>query len=227
MRCSTRCAMRNLRLAPFPRFVLISCFAFAIASPALNGGMIDLLRGDEPTTQSFQRVAFVGSALVKAVDGSAERLVGIDQWKPLKPGIALTPGDLIRTRQGTVLLRMNESESFVRVSPNTILRLAEVEKAWDRSVLSGREEKNGYIVRGCRGKAFARHSTDTWQPIEVNSVLLSGSEVRTEAGTILDLFDNEAKRPLRIPGSTELTLNRKLLPLGILIQPKLAVVRGH
>ena len=64
---------------------------------------------------------------------------GIDRWSPLHAGTNLAPGDIIRTGQGTVVLRMIDSGSFVKVTPNVMLRLAPLEQGWDRGVLSGAE----------------------------------------------------------------------------------------
>ena len=166
-----------------------------------QAGFLDVLRGEpDSTTPSFQRVAFIGSARVKEVEGRAERLVGVDSWTPLEKGAELVPGDLVRTHNGTVLLRMNESGSFVKVTPQTILRLVALENNWDRGALSGTEEKKGFAVRSCRGKAFVREPGQEWKSVEVNAVLAAGTEIRTEPETVIDLFNTWRKRPVRIQG---------------------------
>ena len=200
--------------------VLISVGSFT----ASHGGILDLMRG-EPAKPVLQRVAFVGSAQVKQVDGSAERLAGVDRWKVLEMGTQLEPGDVIRTRAGTVVLRMSESESFVKVTPNTVLRLVQIEKNWDRGVVSGEEERTGFVVRSCRGEAFYDAGNGRWKKLEVNDVLAPGTDVRTEAKTVVDLFHTSTKRPLRIPGSARVTLEEEVVAGGTRIQPSLAVVR--
>jgi hypothetical protein len=121
-------------------------------SPETFAGVIDLLKG-EKKNPVVQRVAFVGSAVVKETQGLAERLTCIEQWSPLYSGMELVPGDVIRTAEGTILLRMKESGSFTKVTPHTILRLIPFEKGWDPAILSGREEQNGFAMRGHRGLA--------------------------------------------------------------------------
>lgn len=97
--------------------------AAILAAPA-RGEMkfISILRG-EPKVPSYQRVAFAGKATVREVRGTAERLCGIDCWAPIQAGAHLQPGDVIRAASGTVVLKMERSESFVRINANTILRL--------------------------------------------------------------------------------------------------------
>ena len=198
---------------------LILCLPFGLHSA--QGGVLDLLRG-EPAPVVYQRVAFVGSAVVKQVSGSAEYLAGIDQWKALEEGSRITPGDIIRTQEGSVLLRMTESESFVKVTPNTVFRLVPIQKNWDRSILSGREERSGFIVRSCRGKAFFDSGNGDWKAVEVNHVLARGTEIRTAPGTVLDLFHTGTKRPVRIRGSSEVKLDEEVLARRITVEPSLA-----
>jgi hypothetical protein len=186
-----------------------------------QAGLIDLLRGDSAAPTDYQRVAFVGSATVREVSGQAERLVGIDRWKPITAGAKLAPGDVLRTGNGTVVLRMSTSGSFVKVTPQTLLRLVPLEKEWDRAALSGSEERNGFVVRSCRGKAYARTPGSEWENVEVNSVLALGSEVRTEPGTVLDLFDTSKQRPLRIRGTTIVKLHEQTFANRVLVEPNL------
>ena len=173
-----------------------------------HAGILDLLKGEpsEPAG-TFQRVGFIGRAVVKEVTGDAEHLVGIDRWKPLAAGAKLAPGDVIRTKGGSVTLRMTESQSFVKVTPYTLLRMVPHDEDWGRGVLSGREEKEGYVVRSCRGNAYRRTATG-WEPVQVNSVLASHAELRTEPGSIIDLFHTESRQPVRIRGSSHITLGR-------------------
>ena len=186
-----------------------------------NAGILDLMRG-APAKPEPQRVAFVGSAQVKQVDGSAQRLAGVDRWTALETGTQLKPGDVIRTATGTVVLCMDESQSFVKVTPNTVLRLVQIEKNWDRGVVSGEEERTGFVVRSCRGEAFFDAGNGRWKKLEVNDVLAPGTEVRTEAKTVVDLFHTSTKRPVRIPGSAQITLEDEVAGAGPRIQPSLA-----
>ena len=197
---------------------------------SVQAGFLDVLRGEpDSTTPSFQRVAFIGSARVKEVQGQAERLVGIDSWKPLEKRAELMPGDLVRTHNGTVLLRMNESGSFVKVTPQTILRLVALENNWDQGALSGMEEKKGFVVRSCRGKAFVREPGQEWKSVEVNAVLAAGSEIRTESETVVDLFNTRRQRALRIQGPVVIKLQESALAnktvVGSSLPSLVAVVR--
>ncbi len=208
------------------RQLLVGISVASILAVPVQGGFIDLLRG-EPDPVVAQRVAFFGSAVVKRVDGSVERLTGIDKWEPVKAGTTLRTGDLVRTKEGTILLRMVESQSFVRVTPNTILRLAAAESESDRSILSGCEERRGYVVRSCRGPAFSRLPGGEWKPIQVNTVLPESCAVRTETGVLMDLFHTESKRALRIPGSTEIDLPAVPRPEIALARPRLSGAGGR
>jgi hypothetical protein len=212
-------------MKPVRLLTLLAAALPLLPTTSINGGMLDLLRGEPSRPRiSFQRVAFVGSARVKSVEGNAERLVGIDTWKPLEPGVQLAPGDLVRTRQGTIVLRMQESQSFIKVTPNTVLRLVEFDEKRDGSAGFGSEEKTGFIVRGCRGKAYHRAGTQ-WQRVAVNTVLPLGTEVRTEPNTVIDLFNTETHRPVRIRGSSQLRLQDSSFAGRLLVEPSLMATR--
>lgn len=195
---------------------------------AAHAGFMDLLRGDPASnTVVAQRVAFVGTATVKEVQGRAEKLVGIDSWEQLRKGVELAPGDIIRTQEGTVMLHMVQSGSFVKMTPHTVLRLLRFEKGWDPAILSGREDRKGFIVRSCRGRAFARSAGSEWESVTVNSVLTAGCEVRTEPGAVVDLFNTDKRQPVRIPGSSYLKLNDALLASRVHTEPALVAVGGR
>lgn len=185
-----------------------------------HAGVLDVLRG-EPAPP--QRVAFVGSAEVKQVEGNVMRLSGIDRWNKLPTGSTLAPGDVIRASEGTALLQMVESKSFIKLTPNTILRLVPLAPRWDPAVLSGREEKTGFIVRSCRGTAMVEQD-GRWKPVEVNSVLAHGADLRTAPGTILDLFDTQLSQSVRIQGAASLTLDENVAVRRVRTSPSLASV---
>ena len=102
---------------------ILTLATFALAPVRAEWKLISFMRGDPGSAPAKQRVAFVGSAVVKTIEGNAERLCGIDCWTPLLAGYQLKSGDIIQTGKGSVALMMNESQSFVKVTPNTILRL--------------------------------------------------------------------------------------------------------
>ena len=182
--------------------------SFGLA-PLAQGGILDILRG-EPVVE-WQRVAFVGSAEVKQVTGPAERLIGIDKWEPLQEGTLLTPGDVIRSQPGgAIVLEMLESNSLVKVTPATILRLAPLEQDWARAALTGKEERRGFSVRALRGRAFFRAAGSAWRPVTVNTVLAPSTIIRTEANAALDLFDNREGRFVRIAGGAQAELTETL-----------------
>jgi hypothetical protein len=208
------------------RFVRKTIVASLLSTSTLlvaHGGLLDILRGEREEL-SAQRVAFIGAAEVKEVTGSAEHLAGIDTWSQLQPGTKLQPGDIIRTSKGSVVLQMVESESFVKVTPNTILRLVPVGKDGNSSILSGGEERDGFVVRGCRGKAYVKSGSE-WRGLAVNELITRSASIRTEAGALVDLFDTESKRPLRIPGATRVRLDDQMLAGRVIVPPSLAEAR--
>jgi hypothetical protein len=159
----------------------------------------------------LQRVAFVGAANVKEVQGDVQRLAGVEHWTALKKGDELQPGDLLRTASGSAVLAMLESRSFVKVTPNTLCRLVVLESGWEKAIVSGQEEREGFVVRGCRGKVYARSTDGSWTPIAVNALLAPGTEIRTEPGAFVDLFHTRLQHPLRIGGSVETSLDERAL----------------
>lgn len=202
--------MRSVSIPqPFATVALLAATLSCI--PSTSGGILALLKGEQP---DFQRVAFVGSAVVKEASGEAEQLAGINEWKPLANGTKLCPGDLVRTGQGSILLRMTESGSFVKVTPRTILRLAPLESGWDPGIVTGREEASGYVVRGCRGRAEFRLGEAEWQPVNVNRVIPVEATVRTEANAVVDLFRTTDQKLVRIQGAKQLTLESTAGPGG-------------
>jgi hypothetical protein len=116
---------------------------FAAIFAALNfdssaeWSFITMLRG-EPQEPSYERVAFIGSATVRQVEGAAELLCGIDRWKPVTPGTRIRPGDVLRTSTGSIVLKMERTDSFVRVAENTVFRLVPEQHEEQRALASAR-----------------------------------------------------------------------------------------
>ena len=211
-----------LRTAKKPMALLTVC-AILSSNALVGAGIIDILRGQTAeATASFQRVAFVGAATVQEVQGEVQRLAGVEHWTALKKGDHLQPGDLLRTTSGSAVLSMLESESFVKVTPNTLCRLVALENGWDRAVLSGEEERQGFVVRSCRGNVYSQSADGRWTPLVVNAVLAEGTQVRTDPGASADLFHTQLQRPLRIGGSVETSLDEKVLAQRVVLAPTLA-----
>jgi hypothetical protein len=177
-----------------------------------RAGFLAMMRGEPECPAPNRRVAFVGSARIKSVEGKAEQLCGIDCWRPISAGMHLKTGDVVRTGKGVVVLKMNESQSFVKVAPNTVLRLVTLEKEWDRAVLTGSEERSGFAVRSCRGPAFYQDKAGDWKPVLVNSVLPDSAILRTESGTVVDLYWTSARRSLRVDGEKNVKLANMAAP---------------
>lgn len=200
-------------------------FSFGL-TPLAKGGILDILRGgsgQEPAPINWQRVAFVGQAEVKQITGAAERLVGVERWAPLPEGTALHPGDVIRCyANSSIILRMNESGSLVKMTPGTLLRLTPLETGWQKSVLTGEEERAGYSVRGVRGNAYFSGPGSTWERVVVNSVLPPRSIVRTDRGSSLDLLDRSTGRFVRIEGGSQAELNEELVATRSYKVPEIA-----
>ena len=206
-----------------PVGALAAC-ALLSSSALVNAGIIDLLRG-EASEEALQRVAFVGAASVKEIEGEVQRLAGVERWIALRKGDKLNPGDMLRTGSGSAVLCMVESESFVKVTPNTLCRLVPIEKGWDPAVVSGEESQEGFVVRGCRGNAYANSGDGNWAPMTVNAVLASGTKVRTEPGAFVDLFHTKWQRPVRISGSVNVRLDDRVLARRVTSPPSLAATR--
>ena len=72
---------------------------------------------------------------------TAARLVrnnaGIERWTPLQPGQQLAPGDIIRTGDGSAILKMAESGSLIRVHGKTTVRFSPLQQGWETGALTG------------------------------------------------------------------------------------------
>jgi len=184
------------------RSVLLALLCTSVfLSPRDHAGLIGILKGNQEKPgedKSFQKVGFVGCANVKEVTGTVEYLHGIDAWLPLKAGAHLQEGDVVRTRQGRVLLQMCESSSLVKVTPNTMARLVPLSAGWDRATLSGVEERSGYVVRSLHGKAYIQNARLEWQPVGVNDILPKGAIVRADQTASIDIFNPVDRKTLRI-----------------------------
>jgi hypothetical protein len=216
--------MKTWSKAQNRKLASVAIIFLAVNTVSINAGFIDLMRGESAEPEP-QRVAFVGAAEVKEVRGAVERLAGVDRWEQLQPGFRLLPGDLVRTAEGSAILRMSESKSFVKVTPNTILRLVDMENGWDRGVISGREEQSGFVVRSCRGKAYSVDAEGKTKALQVNEVLAAGSALHTSPGAVVDLFHNTSNQPLRVAGAKHIRLDTPLLARVSSPEPTLAVRR--
>jgi len=192
----------------------------AANTASIQGGFFDIRRGESAEPEP-QRVAFVGAAQVREATGIVERLSGVDQWEKLQAGEELLPGDVVRTAEGTAVLRMRESKSFVKITPHTTLRLIAIESGWDRAVVTGREERTGFVVRSCRGKAYVIAANGEWRLLRVNDVLAPGTALRTSSEAVVDLFHNASHQPLRVVGAVQLKLETPLLARVPIVQPTL------
>ncbi len=177
-----------------------------------RAGLIAIMRGEPESLTPHQRVAFVGSATVKRVEGQVERLCGIDCWTPLFAETHLKTGDIVRSAKGSVVLQMDESQSFVKVAQDTILRLIPLDKKWDPAVLTGVEEHTGFAVRSCRGSALYQVKGGDWRRVQVNTVLPDSAVLRTEPGTVVDLYCTTARKPVRVEGQKETRLAALVQP---------------
>jgi hypothetical protein len=184
----------------------ISLLAAALFTtiPDSHAGIISILKRGNASEEKpvVQKVAFVGCAKVKSVEGNAEKLCGIEKWERIPAGSHVEPGDVIRTREGEVLLEMCESSSLVKVTPATVVRLIPLKKSWDKSIVSGIEEKSGCMVRAVSGKAFFKIGTEEWQPVRVNTVLPLGAEVRVPGEGRVCLFNNMDKKSVTLAGNS-------------------------
>ena len=201
------------------KLIATSALVASLAGVNTHAGFLDILRG-EPVEP--QRVAFIGAARVQEVSGTVARLSGIDQWTAVQNGEELQPGDMIRTTSGTAIVQMTESGSFVKVPPNTVLRLVPAKEEEDRSLAQGIERREGLVVRSCRGKAYVATEAGRWEPVEVNQVIARGAQLRTEVGAMIDLFNTQSKRPVRVPGAVRLTLDDQALASRVAGQPSIA-----
>jgi hypothetical protein len=187
----------------------VSCVAaLLLCTPGTQAGILSILKGDAGKPQPYQKVGFVGCAEVKEVKGQVQYLRGIEKWQPLKAGSHLSEGDLVRCENGEATLKMCESSSLVRVKQQTMLRLLTCEKDWDRGVLSGTEQRKGYVVRSLRGHAWVRNEEDSkWKGIEVNDVLPEGAVIKTRGSTAIQFFCTEELTVLRVatPGEVRLS----------------------
>jgi hypothetical protein len=141
----------------------------------------------------------VGCAKVKESSGHVERLAGIEKWQRLTTGTHLEEGDVVRTGDdGRLILQMCESDSLVRVTPETTVRLVPLKKGWDECVLSGREAAMGYILRSIEGKAFYKNPAGAWEPLSVNDVLPLGTMVRSPDQARISVFNTERKQAAQL-----------------------------
>lgn len=174
---------------------LLSATILALGTTSSEAGFLKILKGEKEQQtcecEEYQRVAFVGGAVVKEVKGKAQVLSGVNKWSELKAGKIVSPGDMLRTGAGSrVILKMAESGSLVGVTPATIVRLVPLEKEWDRAALTGENEGMGYVVRALRGEAEFQ-TEDGWQKLTIESEVAPGSKIRLISGQQIDLHSRE------------------------------------
>lgn len=193
--------MKRSKLVFKPLPVVIAAMFFA--NP-VQAGFLDMLRGSEQEQVELQRVAFIGKARVRQVSGKVEILRGIEEWKQLKPGTALRPGDIIRTANNSLaILEMSESGSLVRLTPNASLRL--ITQEGDRPALVSDEGKERYVIRALRGRALV-FQEGAWKAVQADSVLLEGAVLRPVGASYIDVFDRHLGKLVRVRRNTELRL---------------------
>lgn len=175
-----------------------------------SAGILDILKGEKETScecDHFQRVAFIGAAEVKEVTGKVEWLTGVNEWAPLPVGKKLAPGDMVRTKAGArVILKMTQSGSLIRATPNTIVRLVPLDGQWGAAALTGESESSGYVVRALRGEAEYL-AKGIWHPLTMDRELAPGTKIRLVSGKQVDLFSRE-HGSVRLSERGEATLPR-------------------
>jgi hypothetical protein len=207
---SERCMKSLVRFQKVLPIALISWSV--LASSESYAGLIALLKGEKPneSVPVFQRVGFIGCAEVKELTGRVEVLDGVEKWRPLETGAHLSEGQIIRTQNGQAVLQMCDSASLVKVNTNTVVRLVPVNSESDQGVRSGSEERDGFVVRSLRGKAFFKDQSSQWKPVAVNDVLPEGTLVRAGDSSTLDLFSTREHRAVRIDSPEAVQLEPEL-----------------
>jgi hypothetical protein len=178
-----------------------------------HSGIFKILKGESAKAcecESYQRVAFVGEAMVREVKGHVQVLAGVGEWTSLSAGQKLNPGDMVKTAPGGIaVLKMNDSGSFVRVTSQTILRLVPFEQKDQPVSLSSTGENGGFVVRALRGRGEYQ-TVDGWKPITHESQIAPGSKVRLNSDGPIDFF-SRAAGTVRLTGKGEAQLPRERL----------------
>src|SRR5687767_3721182 len=134
-----------------------TCLLLLAITINLSAG--NALTGDSRSTAKWKRVAFIGEAEVRTVEGKVELSIDGKNWIAAQPRASLGAGAMLRTHEdGKATLSMKASGSMVRISPQTIMRLASLPPKADRSSLTGREEQPGLRIRAVRGSASWREN---------------------------------------------------------------------
>ena len=156
------------------------------------------------------KAAINGEARVRLLKGQAEYAYDSANWKPLSAGKALEAGATIRTSdKSEVILSVEETGAFLRVSPNSVLALnsvAATEAAMKTSNLQ--KEKGSATVRAVRGKAEVYTKAAQWEPLKVNTLVTRGSILRTSSGATVDLFFSDKSLVVRMDSDTILRLDQ-------------------
>ncbi|MDX1950770.1 MAG: hypothetical protein SFY81_01220 [Verrucomicrobiota bacterium] len=189
----------------------------------LLSGLILPLHANDKHPLNWSRVAFVGEAVHKSSQGLVERLGSDNQWHQVKAGDSFLPGSFIRTQsESSAVFQMKDSGSLVRLTPRTMLRLAPLDQTMERSTLTGREERSGFVVRAVRGKAEFKRNGE-WKKLNVGDVLAIGTPIRTSSKSTLDLFRADTGMVLRASPATFLILENRPRSLS----GRLSIVNPH
>jgi hypothetical protein len=177
-------------------FSLTALFLFAQTSPVSAG-----------SNKNFSKVAFIGSATTKSVEGDVTWSLDNQRWQPLSAGSCLPQGAIIRTGVGgrSVLL-MDQSRSLVQLPPRTLAKLRGLEASHDPTSLTGTEQQEGFTVRAVRGEASIMER-GRWIPLKVNVFVKEGRAIRTGHESTIDLFSNQTGVVIRLLPSSVLVLD--------------------
>ncbi len=180
------------------RYLLLFA-AFAVSS----------VRADE----EWRRVAFPGEAKVKSITGLVEVIA--PESRILREGQMAKPGDVLRVWRGAELvLEMQASHSFVRAKGPALVRLAQPD-GFNRTALTGAEEKVGFVVRSVWGHGRFTEDGVRWHDLQTGMVLSDGAKVRPFRDTTIDLYHNKTGAVLRLTDhSKSVALNSKLSSTG-------------
>lgn len=183
--------MKN-KLSQISRAALVAAVIATVVNS--QGGLLKILKGEPEAavaSEEFQKVAFVGEATVKEIKGIVEVMSGTNKWSELGVASQLKPGAVIRTgKESSVVLKMTGSGSFVKVTPQTVLRLVAAEEGWGRAAVTGEGESGKYQVRALRGLAQYEQN-GKWLFLSTGKAIEPGTRVRLGQGTVADFYSRK------------------------------------